>query len=69
MFCLFLSGCLNTGFTVYSNAQQNTLSMEADTVNPDITARKGKDQSDLGPYCLQFRLAGERADNNNQLLS
>ena len=53
-----------TGFTVYSNAQQNTLSMEADTINPDHTAHKGKDQSCLCPYCLQFRLADKRADNN-----
>ena len=36
--------------------------MEADTINPDHTAHKGKDQSDLVPYCLQFRLGDERAD-------
>ena len=43
--------------------------MEADTINPDHTAGKGNDQSYLSPYCLQFRLADERADNNKQLLS
>ena len=32
---------------------ETTFIMEANTMNPDQNA---PDQSDLGPYCLQFRL-------------
>ena len=41
--------------------------MEANNTNPDQTAPK--EQSDLGPYCLQYRLlrtyGDERADNKS----
>ena len=50
---------------------QNTFNMEANTMNPDETAPLRlllREQSDLGPCCLQYRqlkyTADERADNN-----
>ena len=38
----------------YSNAFRLNFLMEANTMNPDQTAPW--EQSDLGPYCLQYRL-------------
>ena len=34
-----------------SSALQNTFTMETNTLNPNL-----KEQSDLGPDCLQYRL-------------
>ena len=39
---------------IYSNALQSNFFMEENNINPDQTAPK--EQSDLGPYCLQYRL-------------
>ena len=37
---------------IYTNVLQNTFFGEANKMNPDQTVG----QSDLGPYCLQYRL-------------
>ena len=37
---------------IYSNDLLTNFVMEANTMNPDQTAPK--EQSDLGPYCLQY---------------
>ena len=43
--------------------------IQANSVDPDQTAPKGKEQSDLGPHCLQKWLlkpqADDKADDNS----
>ena len=40
---------------MYSNALQTNFIMDANSMNPDQPRRLLlKEQSDLGPYCLQF---------------
>ena len=39
---------------IFWDALKNTLTMGANTMNPDQTALM--EQSDLGPYCLKYRL-------------
>ena len=38
--------------------------MEANNINPDLTAPK--EQSDLVPYCLQYRLPGNISRREEQ---
>ena len=40
---------------MFSKAFGNIFTMEANPMNPDQTTPR--EQSDLGPYCLQYRLS------------
>ena len=40
---------------IYLSSHQTSFCFESNNVNPDQTAPKGE-QSDLGPYCLKYRL-------------